>query len=406
MRANAAGPKPAFKTLFRSAAVLGAISAVLALVLLSSCGEDGGPAGTGPGRPVAWTFMLYDAADINDAYDPMEDFSSRMSSGSDLRVLVFRDTRGDSARIWAVGSDHVASVVSQLGEVNTGRSETLRSFLAYAKSACPADRYILALYGHGQGWLGACLDASNGNDYLTMEEMRSAISAEGGVDLVMFTGPCLMGAVECAYELRNCCDIYVASENLSYYCWWDHPMEDICETLKGNPSIENRDLAAAVIDFIYADSGRWAGSDWGQTLTMSAIGMDRIEDVVTAWNSLAEDYLKRPARLRDAMDSTGLRVTVFCEQYPDIYDLATEVITVETADSTRARLAAVIAGIESAVLAECHADSLEGARGLTVYFPFRSHSGSTALYSSQTGLDFITGTSWDEFLVLYPYPAD
>jgi hypothetical protein len=306
--------------------------------------------------------------------------------------------------VWYVGGDHAGVAVRELGEVNTGRSETLRSFLEYSKQHYPAERYILAVYGHGQGWLGTCPDATNGNDYLTMEEMRAALAAEGGVDLVLFTGPCLMGAVESAYELRNCCEIYVGSEDLSYYCWWDYPMEDICRTLHTDPGIGNHDLAGSIIDFIREDGTRWKAFEWTERLTMSAIRMDRIEDLVSRLDSLAVDYLKDAERLREAMDEIGQDVIVFYEQYPDIYDLAEEVRRSETADTTRALLERLKESMESAVIAECHDDDLGGTHGLTVYFPFESHSGSTGLYGSETGLDFIAHTHWDELLEAYPYP--
>lgn len=375
-----------------------------ALLLLPSCGDDGSPAGTGNPREKMWTFMLYDAADLNNVYDPMDDFCERMNSGVELNVLVFQDTRDDSARIWYVGGDHAGVAVRELGEVNTGRSETLQGFLEYSKQHYPAERYILALYGHGQGWLGACPDATNGNDYLTMEEMRAALAAVGGVDLVLFTGPCLMGAVESAYELRNCCEVYVGSEDLSYYCWWDYPMEDICLALHRDPGIENHDLAESMIDFIYEDASRWKSFEWTERLTMSAIRMDRIEDLVCRLDSLAMDYIGEPDRLREAMDEAGPDITVFYEQYPDIYDLAEEVLRGETADSTRAMLEALRESMEGAVIAECHEEGLSGTHGLTVYFPFESHSGSTDLYGSETGLDFIADTHWDELLEAYPYP--
>ncbi len=374
-----------------------------AIMFLLSCG-DGGGAGTDGPPDKKWTFMLYDAADLNDVYDPIDDFCERMNSGTDLNVLVLQDTRSDSARIWYVGSDHARAAVLELGEVNTGRSETLRGFLEYSKQRYPAERYILAVYGHGQGWLGVCPDATDGNDYLTMEEMRAALAAEGGVDLVLFSGPCLMAAVESAYELRNCCEVYAGSEDLSYYCWWDHPMEDICRTLHTDPGIENYALAASIIDFIWEDSLRWKAFDWDERLTMSAIRMDRVEDLVSGLDLLAADYLGDAGRLREAMDEAGADVTVFYDHYPDIYDLAEEVLRSETADTTRALLDSVRARLERAVIAECHEDGLTGARGLTVYFPFGSHSGSTDLYGSGTGLDFIAHTRWDELLEAYPYP--
>lgn len=377
---------------------------VLAIVL--SCSGDGSPTGTGgPGREKMWTFMLYDAADLDQVYDPMDDFCLRMNSGAELNVLVMQDTRDDSAKIWYVDDCHVPVVVSDIGEVNTGRSQTLRSFLEYAKQNYPAERYIIAFYGHGRGWLGACQDATDGNDYLTMEEMRAALAETGGAALVLFTGPCLMGALESVYELRDCTEAYVASEDLSFYCWWDYPMADICEMLHDNPRVGNYDLAEFIVDCIREDSGRWASEEWGEDFTISAVRTDRVGSLAGALDSIALDYLQDPVRLRSCMDEVGADVDCFYSQHPDVFDLADEVLRVEEADTTRALLETIRARVLDAVIAECHGETWPGARGLSVYFPFESHSGSSDLYGSETsGLDFTADTHWDELLKAYPYP--
>jgi hypothetical protein len=373
-----------------------------ALLFLTSCGDN--PAGVDVPEVKRWTVMLYDAVDMNGVYDPIEDFCEYMVSGRDLSVLVFQDTRHDSARVYYVGRDGTRTPVIEMGEVSTGRSETLRMFLEHSKQNYPAERYILAVYGHGQGWLGSCPDATNGNDYLTMEEMRAALEAEGCVDLVLFTGSCLMGAVESACELRDCCEVYVGSEGLSYYAFWYQPMSRISETLSANPGIGSDDLAEAIIGFIEEESSKWSSHIWNVDLTVSAVRAARVHDLVAELDTLALDYLKDPSRLRAVMDSADTDITVFEEQYPDIYDLVEEILEYETADSTRERLEAVRDCVALAVIAECHGEALSGAHGLTVYFPFRSHSGSTDLYDVGTGLDFIADSHWDELLEAYPYP--
>ena len=105
------------------------------------------------------------------------------------------------------------------------------------------------------------------------------------------------------------------------------------------------------------------------------------------------------------MDAAGPAVDLFYEQHADLSDLADEVLLVEQADTTRALLQSLIEIVEGAVIAECHGETWPGARGLTVYFPFDSHSGASDLYGNDNlGLDFTRHTSWDELLDAYPYP--
>ena len=142
-------------------------------------------------------------------------------------------------------------------EVNMGDYQTLRDFLDYAKSKCAAERYILSFYDHGSGWEGACIDITSGDDLLLMDEIQRALTDAGGVDMVCFSAPCLMGALESVYELRNCTEVYIGSEETSGYIWWWYTMGDICETLKQNPDITNLEFADIIIQSIYRNSFNW-----------------------------------------------------------------------------------------------------------------------------------------------------
>ncbi|HDM67216.1 MAG TPA: hypothetical protein ENG62_02385 [Thermoplasmatales archaeon] len=55
----------------------------------------------------------------------------------------------------------------------------------------------------------ACLDETNDNGWLTMDGVQQALIASGGVDVICSTAPCLMGAFELVYELRNCVKLYI-----------------------------------------------------------------------------------------------------------------------------------------------------------------------------------------------------
>jgi len=46
-----------------------------------------------------------------------------------------------------------------------------------------------------------------------------------------------MGALESAYEMRNCVDIYIGSEDLSGYMYWNSIMGDICDLLDDSAAL-------------------------------------------------------------------------------------------------------------------------------------------------------------------------
>ena len=118
-----------------------------------------------------------------------------------------------------------------------------------------------------------------------MVEMRKALDASGGVDLILFSAPCLMGALESVYEVRNYCDIYIGSQNNSSYSYWKWTMRRISDSLNINPDIESIDLAKLIIENIYFF--RSSAHPYESELTMSAIETSKIETVVQAFDEVA-----------------------------------------------------------------------------------------------------------------------
>ena len=150
-------------------------------------------------QPQTWTVLFYDDADFPNAYDPFMDFNSGAYSAPNLNVLILRDSKNKEAGLYSVNEHGGATLLEEWGEVNMGGAATLRDFVAYGKAHFPADRYLLAVYDHGAGYYGSCLDITN-SGWLLMKDMRTALTEAGGVDILAFTAPCLMGAVESAYE--------------------------------------------------------------------------------------------------------------------------------------------------------------------------------------------------------------
>jgi hypothetical protein len=388
----------------RRTALLGALLPLcLAVSIFSGCGDG---ASTGPGeQSKAWTFMFYDQADAPlGSYDPMEDFCKRVSSGPSVDFVVLRDTNGDSARIWYVDSAHEPVLREELGEVNMGDGQTLFDFIDYSKANFPARRYVLGFYGHGGGWRGACFDRTSQYDALTMDEIAAALVDAGGVDLVVFTSNCFMGAVESAYELRGCADVYVGSENFCGYAFWDAPMGDICREMHRSPGMSNEDLAQVIVDAVWERRDMWSEEDWYNNLTVSAVRPDSLVPLVEALDAVALDYLSSPARLHARVSWVYFKICSFGDEVVDIYHLAHCLLMNEDQDSTRARLETVRSRLLDCVICECH-DPVWNAYGLSVYFPYMSEYGCQPEYgAAETALDFAQDTHWDELLEVYPYP--
>jgi len=164
-----------------------------------------------------WTFMLYDDADFQNAWDPLSDFTSEVYGGDNVNIIVLQDTESGPAKLWQIDENHMMILLDELGEVNMGNYSTLKDFIEYCKKNYPANRYIMDLYNHGAGWKGACKDDTSEGDLLTMDEIQKALTETDGIDIIMFNAPCLMGSLESAYEMRNHVDVYIGSEELCGY---------------------------------------------------------------------------------------------------------------------------------------------------------------------------------------------
>jgi hypothetical protein len=211
-----------------------------------------------------------------------------------------------------------------------------------------------------------------------------------------------MGALESVYELRNCAEVYIGSEEYSGYIWWRYPVGDICETLKQNPDITNQELAEIIIQSIYQNSFSWTSFS-NEDLTMSAIRTDKISEVINAVEALSTDLTDQINESYSLVNPVYKNVLFFGSgRFLDAYDLFDKCHSSTSNAALRSKLERVMQALSDAVIAECHGSNMENAHGLTIYFPDTSKYRYQRNYGSPTyGLDFTADTHWDEFLNAY-----
>lgn len=340
-----------------------------------------------------WTWLFYDDADFY-GFDPLEKFTEEAYSGENLDVIVLQDTYDGPAKIWYINESHEHDLLEEWGEVDMGDSQTLQDFLEYGKTNYPATRYILSMYDHGGGWRGACVDDTDGG-WLTMNDMQQALSNTNGVDIICFTAPCLMGALESVYELRECVDVYVGSEEGSGYGYWYGTIAGICNMLNNNPDLSNIEIGEQIIQLI---TNNTPGPD---SITMSAIRTDKMEELANSIDTIAHDFINNFNESFGNVWSAYGNVQSFGNGYCiDVYDFAEECLLVETNQSICQHLENVMNNVSEVVIAECHGNEYPDANGLTIYFPDPSKYSYDSRYDdSGYGLDFSQNTSWDEFLI-------
>ncbi len=346
-----------------------------------------------------WTVLFYDDADFSNAYDPYADFVADAHSDDNVNVLILQDTNYGPARIYYVHEFHNVSLEAYWGERDMGSYITLRDFIHYGKTHYPADRYLLALYDHGGGWAGACTDVTDGG-WLLMDDIKQAISAVGNVDILCFTAPCLMGAIESVYELRDCVDIYIGSEDLSGFAFWHGIMGDICDVLNNSSQLSNEDIAEMIIQFVAANQ-YWPS----EYMTMSAIKASAVGAVALQVDAFSQyaianiwDIFNNVWQARNLVWEFGYGGSYEVEEI-DLYDFAEQYASLDSDPGVAQILQDLMDNLDTAVIAECHNSGQLRANGLTIYFPDNSNDYNE--YYPTVSLDFLEDTDWNGFLELY-----
>ena len=348
-----------------------------------------------------WTYMLYDDADFENAYDPLSNFEAEVWSGKGFDAVVLQDTYDGPAKIWYIDRYHHRKLLKEMGEVDMGDYTTLREFINYCKRNFPADKYIMDMYNHGGGWWGACWDDTDNYDWLTMDEIQKALKETGGINILTFNAPCLMGNFEAVYEVRDVVDVYIGSEELSGYRVGI--ASQICELLNHNyEGIDSYELGQNIIK--YAKNLGYCSFSYE---TMSAVRTDKIDDLADSINKLSKDltlkWLKCYSKVKEAHKNTKRFGMDYADSYQlyDLYDFTEKLVALDVPSKIQQDIKNVQAIFNETVIAEFHGSFEKDSHGLTIYFPDQFMNGTTIYYGSDSSLDFPQDTFWNEFLGLY-----
>ncbi|BDU50832.1 clostripain-related cysteine peptidase [Haliovirga abyssi] len=180
------------------------------------------------------TFMIYMAADNslnNFAMMDLEEIKNA-NINNNINVVIYGDFKNDNSNTPGifVKNGNKIDKIKELDEfINTGESINVTKFLNFVKENYPAQKYILDLWDHGDGWYDdkygdtnnpinkaiAEDDSSNG-DSLDLWEIEYGIknSHIPKID-VIYMDACLMGGIEVAYQLKDVADYLAFSPELT-----------------------------------------------------------------------------------------------------------------------------------------------------------------------------------------------
>ncbi|AMB59893.1 clostripain-related cysteine peptidase [Microterricola viridarii] len=362
---------------------LAALLAVGVLVGASGCTAEQ-PAS---GEKGSWTVLTYAIADTDLEPYMMEDLDELGEVGSsdalNLVALVDRaEDYGDDpvlgmegwsgARLLEVGK-RSATVLEEMGDVNTGDPAVLAEFIERGIAEYPADNYALLISDHGASWPGVGGDESAHEDTLTLAELDQAIGdglSAAGVDSLDLLGfdACLMATYEVASALAPHAQRLLASQELEPGHGWDYTALGILTD--GGVSVD--ELGVAIIDGFEAQ----AQAEGTETeITLSLVDLTQMPKVDAALTNFTSVLTARAAIAGPVVGRTLAKTLGFGRSpdptedshMADLGILAGEI----GVDALYASDAAddLVRAINDAVVYKVDGQATRGATGLSIYFP-------------------------------------
>ena len=235
-----------------------------------------------------------------DLAKPAEDDLGEMESvGSkrgvlDIVVQIHRESGAARYHIKKGSRGRPASLAD--GEASSGDPLVLENFIAWAKSAYPADHYMLVLWGHAYE-LAFNREGSDALEFPKLSAVLRKTNNGRKLDIVGFD-TCAMSLIEGAYQLRNVANFLVAPQVIDPLPGW--PYDDILARIRTDRyGMKPADLGRAIVSrFVrnFQDAG----------VTMTLLDLSRVNKIGQAVGGIATEVFR--AISEDSRELAEVRV--------------------------------------------------------------------------------------------------
>jgi len=358
-----------------------------------------------------WTIAIYNAADYP-GLNPVDYFAFELRSSQVMNVVMLEDQYQGPSKIWSVEEEQTFShltCLADLKEVDTTSQATLQDFLNFCKAWFPAEHTLLLIYDHGGGWRGTAKDwtsSPNADTWLTPAKLRNGLEAIGGVDALLYTAPCNMASIEATFEISECTELVVASEEVSGFVPWLTVLSQIGDLLAEYPDVSPAELGWYVLSYL-EEKQQQARENSSlaayATYQFTSLGTDDMQELVEAVDGLACALIDQLPLMQEALVELRNAALSFRNgELVDLGDFAEQCraipALVEPADNVLTALNRTVWGIRGN-------EEYEDARGLNIYFPsFQSYLETWEEYE-KSNARFLVASRWEEFLrALYADP--
>jgi len=360
----------------------------------------------------SWTIMVYMVAD-NDLGMP----SGGMPSPAQADIREMESAKPNPAANVVVQVDWPSPRSTQrllikdggrevLKEWNSNLASSKAGFLAeftqYCRTSFPADRYLLVLWGHGDGvdWLKTSAQAPSkygdeaGGLFMPLRVLASVLNGPAGMrfDLVGFDA-CLMNMLEVYYELGNSINRGVGSADEIPIPGW--PYETVLSKLLGQPAMEPGKLAQVIVD---ANVARYSLPGATEKVCFAASPL--------AWRNQISALLKAlTAKLQGAMVNKTMLSKIVqarkgCESYKrnayvDFYQFCAA-LAVQPEFKKEAR--AICAVLDDTYHKHSTTKKIGNSRGLSICLPYPASSSVGLDRAHYASLALCKETGWADFV--------
>ena len=247
-----------------------------------------------------WTMFIYMAADNSLAEDSTTNINEleQLGSTKDVNIVVFLDKTGQNSRLYYITKDDDTTTISSPyydfgSNLDSGDPAILSEVASNVLTNYPSDRFYFELWNHGSGIerdlnnairsRNVCEDDTSGT-HLTEVQVGTVLTAltlqQGKIFDILACDACLMANLEVAYQWKDYCTYFVASENSVPAQGF--PYNTMFASLIANPDIANIDFAKNMV----TEFGTYYKANGEGYETLSVINMSKVSEL----SSLLDDY--------------------------------------------------------------------------------------------------------------------
>jgi hypothetical protein len=309
-------------------------------------------------------------------------------------------------------TDTIASeLVQDMGQnVDMGDPTTLNDFVQWSRTFYPANRYVLVIWNHGNGWLnrspgnsptrGVSYDDETGN-FISTPELPGAIG-NNQLDIVAWDAS-LMQMVEVAHEIKDQAKFVVGSEESPP--GEGYPYDLIFDKFRDTPDETSANLSKAFVDGMLA-----VPAYTSRKITQSVIDTTQLDPLVSSLSALADELIANKNSIGAQIQN--IRLTTVTQSYSDsnslhrhfrdIWHLCQNIKTQLSGFPTIVSAANLVqTNLTNAVIWEGHNSNSPNSHGLSIDFSQGTEfvNFNAADYGA---LRFALSSHWDEWLQQAP----